>query len=189
MVDPADVVVGQGVADGEEPLVGLPQREMAEGVAGRVHDLPVGVAEAEHLTVGQGLVDGVGADRLVEVLGQAAARVPTGNGIGVGGARCDACPCSLQQSVRADVVGVPVGVHHEHEVAGVAMHPVGGDLRVPDEAAVDERRLLAGEQEQVGVRERSLLPDHLAGQQQLEVGHGRHVLTHHCAGRPLNSCQ
>jgi hypothetical protein len=37
-------------------------------VPGRADDLPVGVAEPEDLPVVERLVDGVGADRLVEVL-------------------------------------------------------------------------------------------------------------------------
>jgi hypothetical protein len=38
----------------------------------------------------------------------------------------------------ADVVAVPVGVHHQREVPGVRAHPCGGLVGVADEAAVNE---------------------------------------------------
>ena len=41
-IDPADVVVRQRVADGQQPLVGLPQRQRPRGVPGCADDLPVG---------------------------------------------------------------------------------------------------------------------------------------------------
>ena len=46
---------------------------MAGGVPGRANNLPVGVAESKDLPVVEWHVDGVGADRLVEVLRLAAA--------------------------------------------------------------------------------------------------------------------
>lgn len=48
--------------------------------------LPVGVAEPEHLPVVERFVDGVRGDRLVEVFGETAARVASGDGVGVRGA-------------------------------------------------------------------------------------------------------
>ena len=53
-VDPADVVVGERVTDGEDSFVGLPEGEVSGGVTGGGHDLPVGVAEAEQLSVLRG---------------------------------------------------------------------------------------------------------------------------------------
>jgi hypothetical protein len=40
-------------ADHQQPLLGLPQRQVAGGVPGRVDDLPVGVAEPKDLAVVQ----------------------------------------------------------------------------------------------------------------------------------------
>ena len=79
-VDPADVVVRQRVPDHQQPLLGLPQRQVPGGVPGRADDLPVGVAEPHDLAVVERLVDGVRGDGLVEVLRQAAARVAAGDG-------------------------------------------------------------------------------------------------------------
>ncbi len=82
-VDPADVVVGQGIAGDEEPLVGLPQAQVARRVPGSADDLPLGVTERQDLAIVEPLVDGVRGDGLVEVLGLAATRITTGNRVGV----------------------------------------------------------------------------------------------------------
>jgi hypothetical protein len=57
------------------------------------------------------------------------------------------------------MVGVPVGVDDQGEVVGVSPDPGGGLLGVADEPAVDQRRPPAGQEQQVGVRERPRLPD------------------------------
>ena len=59
------------------------------GCAGGADDLPVRVAEAHDLAVVERLVNGVGGDGLVEVLGLAAARVAPSDGLGVRGAGGD----------------------------------------------------------------------------------------------------
>ena len=62
-VYPSDVVVRQRVPDHEQPLIRLPQRQVAGGVTRRGNDLPVGVAEPEDLPVVERHVDGVRTDR------------------------------------------------------------------------------------------------------------------------------
>ena len=161
-VDPADVVVGEGIAHGQHPLLGLPQAQVAGGVPGGADDLPVGVAEAEDL-----LRRGVARRRC-------RAR-PAGRGTRASSSRdrggrahrrrgrwprCQ--PHRLEQRVAADVVGVPVGVDDQVQVPGVRVDPRRRLLGVADEAAVDERRLGAVQQQQVGVGERPLLPGHPA---------------------------
>jgi site-specific recombinase XerD len=96
-----DVVVGQGVADHEDPFVGLPDREVSGGVSGCSDDLPVGVAEAQDLLVTECFIDGVGGDRLVEVLSLAAARVATTECGSVWGAGRDSRSGGLQPGVAA----------------------------------------------------------------------------------------
>ena len=98
-VDPANVVVGQGIADDEEPLVGLPQTQVARSVPGSADGLPLGVTERHDLGIVELLVDGVRGDGLIEVLGLAAARVATGDRIGVRGAGGDPGPPGLQHPV------------------------------------------------------------------------------------------
>jgi len=121
-------------------------------------DLPLGVTEGHDLAIAEWFVDGVRGDGLVEVLGLAAARGAAGNRIGVRGAGGDLGPPGLEGRVASDVVGVPVGVDDQGQLAGAGVHPVRGLAGVADEAAVDEGRIPAGQQEQVGVGERPLLP-------------------------------
>ncbi|MGW3485593.1 hypothetical protein, partial [Rhodococcus indonesiensis] len=127
-----------------------------------VEYLPIGVPEAEHLTVGEGFVDGVGGDRLIEVLGGAALRSRRASTSASGALAAGGAP-HLQPGVAADVVGVPVGIDHSPQVRGVRIYPRGGLLGVPDEAAVDERGCAPADQQQVRVRERPLLSDQLLG--------------------------
>jgi hypothetical protein len=110
-------------------------------VPGGADDLPVGVAQPEDLAVVQRRIHGVGADRLVEVLGLAAARVAAGHGRRVGGAGRDSSAGGLQQPVAADVVGVPVGVHDQRDLPGLGACPGGRVLGMGDEAAVEQGRL------------------------------------------------
>jgi hypothetical protein len=98
-VDPADVVVRERIADLQQPLLGLPQRQVAGGVPGGANDLPVGVAEPKDLPIVERRIDGVGADRLVEVLGLAAARVAAGNGLGARSAGRDPSAGRVQQPI------------------------------------------------------------------------------------------
>jgi hypothetical protein len=58
-IDPADVVVRQGIADDEELFAGLPQAQMARRVPGSGDDLPLGVTEGQDLAIVELLVDGV----------------------------------------------------------------------------------------------------------------------------------
>jgi hypothetical protein len=76
-------VVRQRVADGEDPVLGLPQAQVALGVAGCGDDFPFGVAQVQGVVVAEGLVDGVGGDGLVEVLRDAASRVAAVDGLAV----------------------------------------------------------------------------------------------------------
>ena len=191
-VDPTDVVVRQCVTHHEQPLVGLPDRQVAGGVSGRAEDLPVGVAEPQDLLVVEWLVHGVGGDGLIEVLRLAAARVPPGDGRSVRGAGRDPRARRLQPSVAADVVGVPVGVHDQADVPGVRADPGGGLLRVADEPAVDQGRLPPVHQQQVRVRKRPALPGQPGRQ---PIGNGTQSrrcvrgVVHHGAGEPLSCCQ
>jgi hypothetical protein len=127
-------------------------------VAGGADDLPVGVTEADEIVVVEGLVDGVRGNGLVEILGQAASRVAALDGVGVGGAGGDSRAPALEDVVAADVVGVPVGVDHEVDVADLGTGPGGGVVGMADEAAVDHRGFSAFDEEQVGVGKGSLVP-------------------------------
>jgi hypothetical protein len=139
-------------------------------VTGGADDLPVGVAQPEKLPVVERLIDGIGADRLVEVLGLAAAGVAADNGRRVGGAGRDPRAGCLEQPVAADVVGVPVGVHDQRDLPGPHPCPCGRHVRVADEAAVDQGWLAATQQEQVGVGKWPLPPGH-PGREPLGVQH------------------
>ena len=127
-IHPPDVVVGQRITGHEQPLLGLPQRQVTGRVAWGADHLPVGVTEPQDLSVLERLVDGVGGDGLVEVLGDAAARVPPGDCVCVRGAGGDPGAAFLQQRVPADVVGVPVGVDDHGDLAEV------GARRMPPSA-------------------------------------------------------
>lgn len=70
------------------------------------------------------VVDGVRGDGLVEVLGLAAARVAAGDRVGVRDADSDPGPPGLQHRVASDLVGVPVGVDDQGQLAGAGVHPV-----------------------------------------------------------------
>jgi hypothetical protein len=129
-------------------------------VPGGAKDLPVGVAQPKDLPVVQRRIHGVGADRLVEVFGLAAAGVASGDGLGVRGAGRDASAGRLQQPIAADVVGVPVSVHHQRDLPSLRACPCGRVLGVADEAAVHQGRLTPAQQEQVGVGKRPALPGH-----------------------------
>ena len=149
---------------------------------GSADDLPLGVTEWNDLAVAEWFVDGVRGDGLVEVLGLAAARVAAGDRVGVRDADGDPGPPGLQYRVASDVVGVPVGVDDQGQLAGAGVHPVRGLAGVGDEAAVDQGRIPAGQQEHVCVGERPLLPGH-PGRQAVRVI--RHVLA--CLGLRLPS--
>jgi hypothetical protein len=69
-------------------------------VPGGADDLPVGVAQPEDLAVVERLVGGVGADRLVEVLGLAAARVASGHGRRVGALAAMPAPVACSSRCR-----------------------------------------------------------------------------------------
>ncbi len=132
---------------------------MPGGVTGRGDDFPLGLTEVDRLLVVERLVNGVGGDGLVEVLGEAAARVAAPHGVGVGRAGRDSSAGGLQRRVAADVVGVPVGVDHQLDApACVCFRPVAGLVGVADEPGVDQRRSRAGEEQEVGVGERPGLP-------------------------------
>ena len=159
-VHPPDVVVRQRVPHDQELLVGLPQRQVARRVARRCHDLPLRLAQPHDLPVSQRLVDRVGRHGLIQVLSLATPRIPPGHTLRVPTAGGDPHPGGLQQPVPADMVGVPMGVHHQREVPRLHLDPISRLLGVPDETAVDQSRLPTAQQEQVGVRERSALPHH-----------------------------
>lgn len=121
-------------------------------------DLPLGVTEPEDLSVVERYVDRVRGDRLIQVLGRAAARVPALDGLGL---RCpgrDGGALRLEEGVAADVVGVPVRVHHQADLPGVRAGPGGRLLGMTHEPGVDQGRLPPLEQQCVGVRERPLPP-------------------------------
>jgi hypothetical protein len=143
-------------------------------VPGGADHFPVGITEAEDLTVVERHVDGVRAYGLVEVFRGAAARVPAGDGVRLRGTGRDAGAARLQEGIATDVVGVPMGVHDQADVSGVGAGPGGGVLGVADESAVDQGRSASVEQQKAdaaatalaslkrmaGLAPRVLLPSH-----------------------------
>lgn len=86
-------------------------------MAGCGDDFPFGVAQVQGVVVAEGLVDGVGGDGLVEVLRDAASRVAAVDGLAVREAALDASASGLHPGVAAYVVGVPVGVDDQFDLA------------------------------------------------------------------------
>ena len=102
-VHPPDVVVRQRISGTTSRS--LPQRQVAGRMRPGCDGLPVGVDEAQDLSVLERYVDVVGGDRLVEVLGDAAAGVPPGDDLCVRGAGGDrwrrvACGSALPPTGR-----------------------------------------------------------------------------------------
>ncbi len=63
-----------------------------------------------------------------------------------------------------------MGVDDQRQLAGVGVNLVRGLAGVADEATVDQGRIRAGQEEQVGVGERPLLPGH-SGRQAVAITH------------------
>jgi hypothetical protein len=76
-----------------------------------------------------------------------------------------------------------MSIHDQCDVASVRVDPGRRLVSVADKPAVNQGRLTAMQQEQVGVGKRPALPDN-PGREPPGVG-----ATHHGAGRPLSCCQ
>ena len=93
----------------------------------------------------------------------------------------DAAARRLEHAVSADVIGMPMGVDDQRQPRSMCAHPVGCLFGVADEAAVNQRRLTSGQQEQVRVGERPLLPGH-PRPQSVRVTHDAPLLCEKCHG-------
>ena len=76
-----------------------------------------------------------------------------------------------------------MSIHDQCDVASVCVYPRGRLVGVADKPAVNQGRLTAMQQQQVGVGKRPVLPGN-PGREQPGVG-----VTHHGGGRPLSCCQ
>lgn len=74
--DPADVIGTDRVADDEEPIIPVPEREVSRCMPGNRQHLPLPLAQQQPVGIADATIDGVRGHGLVEILRHATARIP-----------------------------------------------------------------------------------------------------------------
>lgn len=155
-IDPADVVVMQRIADDQQSLNGLEKTEMARRVPRRRDDLPLGFARPDSVARIEGPVDAIRFDWLIEPDGKARLRIARVDRHGIFPSRGNRhAVVLLQLVVAADVIAVPMRVHHDAQALGSQSRRgefLDKQLEVAPVTGVNEGRMTPSEQNAIRTR-------------------------------------